>query len=68
MENDRIRRIDSITGIITTVVGTGIEGFSGDNGDPIAANLFNPIDLEIDPFGNLLIADRWNYRIRKVSP
>ncbi len=68
MENDRIRRIDSITGIITTVAGTGVEGFRGDNGDPISANLFNPIDLEIDPFGNLLIADRWNYRIRKVTP
>ncbi len=68
MENDRIRRIDSITGIITTVAGTGVEGFRGDNGDPISANLFNPIDLEIDPFGNLLIADRRNYRIRKVTP
>ena len=68
MENDRIRRVDSITGIITTVVGTGVEGFSGDNGDPISANLFNPIDLVIDPFGNLLIADLLNFRIRKVTP
>ena len=65
---NRIRRIDANTGIITTVAGTGVEGFRGDNGDPISANLFNPIDLEIDPFGNLLIADRRNYRIRKVTP
>ncbi|MBE7182503.1 MAG: Ig-like domain repeat protein, partial [Terriglobus roseus] len=64
--NNCVRRIDS-TGRISTVVGTGAEGFSGDNGLATAAALHRPVGLAVDPAGNLYIADSGNNRVRKVS-
>ncbi len=61
-----VRKIDT-AGIITTIVGNGIEGFSGDNGPATAAKLDKPAGLAFDKKGNLYIADWWNNRIRKVS-
>jgi streptogramin lyase len=66
-ENQRIRRI-SAAGIITTVAGNGTAGFSGDGGPATAARLNNPHGVDIDPAGNLYIADSANHRIRRVSP
>jgi sugar lactone lactonase YvrE len=63
--NNRIRKVSS--GIITTVVGNGTEGFSGDNGPATSAQLFNPNGVAIDSAGNLFIVDTRNNRIRKVS-
>jgi hypothetical protein len=65
--NQRIRRVDGTTGVITTVAGNGTRGYGGDNGDPTAANLFNPMDVAVDNLGNLYIADTSNQRIRFVS-
>jgi trimeric autotransporter adhesin len=65
--NNRIRKIDH-AGIITTIAGNGTYGFSGDGGSAIAAQLAQPMDVAIDLFGNLYIADTNNYRIRKVAP
>ncbi len=65
--NHRIRRIDT-NGIITTVAGNGIAGFSGDDGPAIQASLQFPIGVAVDSFLNLYIADGDNNRIRKVTP
>ncbi|MEJ2430700.1 MAG: NHL repeat-containing protein, partial [Deltaproteobacteria bacterium] len=64
--NDRIRKVDT-SGIITTVAGTGIAGFSGDGGPAIQARINDPRDVEVDAEGNLYIADNANNRIRKVD-
>jgi trimeric autotransporter adhesin len=60
-----IRKVDT-NGIITTVVGNGIEGYSGDGGAAANATLNNPHGLALDPYGNLFIADMANNRIRKI--
>jgi sugar lactone lactonase YvrE len=65
--NHRIRRVDAKTGIITTIVGSGTPGFSGDGGPALAARLNNPTGIGRDGSGNLYIADRGNNRIRKVD-
>jgi len=65
--NHRIRRID-LSGIITTVAGNGVEGFSGDLGPATSASLNYPEDVAFDGAGNLFIADSGNNRIRKVDP
>jgi hypothetical protein len=70
--NNRVRRVDAKTGIITTVVGSGPAGqgkgsFSGDGGPATAATLSSPQDLAFDPAGNLYIIDRLNLRVRKVG-
>ena len=64
--NNVIRKIDT-SGIITTVVGTGIAGFSGDNDSAINATINQPTGLAFDNFGNLYISDQGNNRIRKVD-
>jgi len=64
--NDRIRKIDG-DGIVTTVGGTGEEGFSGDGGPAIEAKLNAPSAIAMDRKGNLYIADFVNHRIRKID-
>ena len=64
--NHKIRRI-AANGIITTVAGTGIAGFSGDGGAATSAQLNNPTGVSVDASGNLFIADNRNFRIRMVS-
>jgi sugar lactone lactonase YvrE len=65
-DNHRIRAIDLQTGIITTVVGSGEPGFSGDGGPADAAQLHRPFGVAFDGAGQLYIADTFNNRIRKV--
>ncbi len=64
--NHRIRKVDSF-GIITTVAGNGIPGFSGDGGPATSAQLSGPTNVILDTSGNLYIADSSNFRIRKVD-
>ena len=66
-DDHRIRKIDRRTGIILTVAGTGLEGFSGDGGPAVAAKLNEPWGLALDGRGNLLIVDSSNNRIRMVD-
>jgi sugar lactone lactonase YvrE len=54
-------------GVVTTVAGTGVLGFSGDNGPATSAQLTAPQGVAVDAAGNLYIADTGNQRIRKVS-
>jgi sugar lactone lactonase YvrE len=65
--NNRIRRIDARTGLISTVAGTGERGFSGDGGPAKAAELHFPEGIAIDARGNLFIGDTVNRRIRRVD-
>jgi hypothetical protein len=65
--NNAVRRIDALTGIITTVAGTGVAGYSGDNGPATAAQLDQPTQVSIDNMNNLYIADTQNCAIRKVT-
>lgn len=65
--NQRVRKVDAISGLISTICGTGSGGFSGDNGPAISAQFSNPSDLAIGPDGSLYVADYDNYRIRKID-
>jgi streptogramin lyase len=65
--NNAIRRVDAITGIITTVAGTGAVGYSGDGGPATNAMLNFPYGLATDTAGNVFIADRFNHRVRKIT-
>jgi sugar lactone lactonase YvrE len=65
--NNRIRRV-SPDGILTTVVGAGPAGFSGDGGSALQARINGPASLAVDSRGNLLLIDAFNNRIRRVSP
>ena len=58
--NHRVRRVDATSGIITSVAGTGLPGFSG-----TALNL--PRGLEIDSSGNLFVVDANNQRVRRID-
>lgn len=53
--------------IITTVAGTGVQGYSGDGGPAAQAQLNNPFDLAFDVAGNLFFADTYNHCIRRVD-
>ena len=65
--NQRIRRIDATTGLVTTIAGTGSPGFSGDDALATAAQLNLPTALALDATGNLYLADTGNHRIRRIS-
>jgi sugar lactone lactonase YvrE len=64
--NNRVRRVDAASGVIATVAGTGLAGFSGDGGPAVAAALDAPFGLTLDPCGNLFIADSGSGRVREV--
>ena len=69
ISNNRIRKVDASTGIITTIAGNGRNsGFSGDGGPATAAQLAFPVGIAADAAGNLYIADRDNHRIRRLTP
>lgn len=63
----RVRKI-SAGGVIQTVAGTGVLGFSGDGGPALQAQLNSPYGLALDNQGNLYIADLGNARVRRVTP
>src|SRR5438046_1167938 len=65
--NERIRKIAAATGIITTVAGNGVLGFTGDGGAATNASLNSPASVALDASGNLYIAEYANHRIRKVD-
>ncbi len=65
--NNVVRKINLGSGIITSVVGTGTPGFSGDGGVASSAQLYRPLGLTFDTYSNLYIADYWNNKVRKVD-
>ena len=66
-DNNRVRRVDAATGIITTVAGASAFGFGGDGGPAASAQLWSPGAVALDGAGNLFIADTENDRIRRVD-
>ncbi len=65
--NHRIRRV-APNGIITTIAGNGINGFSGDGGPATSAALNNPVGVAVDGAGNVYVADEQNRRVRRIAP
>jgi hypothetical protein len=65
--NYRIRKVDALTGIISTIAGNGTIGYSGDGFSATSAQLNYPNGICFDQCGNLLIADHGNSVIRKVA-
>ena len=63
----RVRRIDAVTGVIRTVAGNGIQGYSGDGGPALTAEIDSPWGLALDAAGNLYLADTHNHRVRRVD-
>ncbi len=66
VENRRVRRVGP-DGIVTTIAGTGVQGFSGDNGPALQAQLNSPLDVAVGPDGSIYIADATADRVRRVS-
>ncbi len=65
--NGRIRKIDATTGIISTILGGAISGFSGDGGPASAASISGVADIWFDSRYNLYVSDGGNERVRKIN-
>ncbi len=63
----RIRRVDLTNGTISTVVGTGTKGYSGDGGPATKANLNEPYEVRFDRAGNMYFVEMQNHIIRRVD-
>lgn len=66
VNNHRIRKVNT-SGVISTVAGTGVAGYSGDGGPAVNARLHTPYGILLDNDDNLLIADSDNNVVRKVG-
>jgi hypothetical protein len=63
--NNRIREVNT-SGIISTVAGNGVAGYSGDGINAVGAAINSPLGVSMDLDGNVAIADRRNYRVRRI--
>jgi uncharacterized protein (TIGR03437 family) len=69
-QNERLRKVTP-DGIINTIAGSGTPGalgFAGDNGPALQAEFSSPSGLALDASGSIYIADKGNFRIRKILP
>jgi len=66
--NHRIRRVDASTGLISTIAGSGVNGFSGDGGPALNAEIGFPTGIAVDGSGRIYFADENNNRIRVLIP
>ena len=65
--NNCVREVAAGTQIITTVAGTGAQGYSGDTGPATDAQLYDPTGVAVNAYGDLFIADYGNNCIREVN-
>jgi DNA-binding beta-propeller fold protein YncE len=65
--NHCIRRIDAVSGTISTICGTGGRGFAGDGGPATRAQLNEPYGVVVDRSGRIFFADRKNQRVRVIN-
>lgn len=66
-QNFVVRKIDAATNKITTIAGSGQQGYSGDDGPAIGAKLNSPQGIAVDDTGNIYIVDSGNHAVRKVD-
>lgn len=65
--NHRVREVYVASGMIATIAGTGVAGYSGDGGAATAASLDLPTALVLDAAGDVVIADTKNHRVRRIA-
>ena len=65
-DDNRVRKV-ATNGIITTIAGTGVQGFSGDGVLQQTHSYIKPYGVAVDTMGNIFISDQYNYRIRKIT-
>jgi sugar lactone lactonase YvrE len=65
--NNVIRKIDSITGIVTTVAGTGVAGYSGDGGNALQATLNTPYGMASNGSGDIIFTEMGNHTVRELA-
>ena len=65
--NDRIRKIDMKTGIITTVLGNGQRASNGDGGPAVEASTLMPDSICFDAHDNMYVGEKYGFRVRKVE-
>ena len=65
--NDRIRRIDRRSGIVTTVLGNGQRASNGDGGPAVEASTLMPDAICFDVHDNLYVGEKYGFRVRKVD-
>jgi sugar lactone lactonase YvrE len=63
---ERVRKI-APNGLLTTVGGTGVKGYSGDGGPAVKAQFNGMHSLVVSPNGDIFLADTWNNRVRKID-
>jgi len=66
--NLRLRRVDPVTGIISTFAGNGTASVSGDGRPPLSTGFSYPVDVATDSAGNTYVADQSNMRVRRIQP
>lgn len=65
--NNKIRKVDAVTNIITTIAGNGASGYSGDNNTATNATFSGTIEVYVDKNDNVLICDQYNHAVRKIN-
>jgi len=65
--NNRIRKIDAATKIVTTIAGTGTGGYSGDGGPATSAKINGPAGILLDAAGNIFFTDNNNSVVRRID-
>ncbi len=67
--NNTLRKIETATGVVTSLAGNGQKGFKGDGGAAKESQFSSPIQIALDPAGKrLYVADIGNRRIRRIDP
>jgi Secretion system C-terminal sorting domain len=65
--NNRVRKVDKVTGLISTIAGTGAAGYNGDGIAATAAQINGPCGIIFDNAGNTYIAEYGGARVRKIN-
>jgi DNA-binding beta-propeller fold protein YncE len=68
LRNDhKVRQVDMRTGMISTLAGTGAQGYTGDHGPALRATFNGPKEIAVDGHGNILLVDTENHCIRRID-
>ena len=66
-DGQKVREVFAATGIIQTIAGDGVSGYSGDGGPAVAAELSGPVGAKANRYGDIYIVDAWNNVIRRIN-